>query len=140
MFQLVNRLSGKAVDVPGASTGPGTELIQYTPSEAPNQQFRFIPVGGGLHEIRTTHGGTALSWDVSGGGTADGARLVQWNPTYADNQHWKVTDTGDGYVTLTCARSGKVLGITDRSASDGATLEQQTPDGSTQQQWRRVNR
>ncbi|WP_323189256.1 glycoside hydrolase N-terminal domain-containing protein [Kitasatospora sp. NBC_00240] len=140
VFQLVNRLSGKAVDVPGASTGPGTELIQYTPSEAPNQQFRFIPVGGGLHEIRTTHGGTALSWDVSGGGTADGARLVQWNPTYADNQHWKVTDTGDGYVTLTCARSGKVLGITDRSASDGATLEQQTPDGSTQQQWRRVNR
>ncbi|MET7528418.1 glycosyl hydrolase family 95 catalytic domain-containing protein [Streptomyces goshikiensis] len=136
VFQLVNRHSGKAVDVPGASTGPGTELIQYTPSGAINQRFRFIPVGSGLHEIRTTHG---LSWDISGGGTADGAKLVQWTPAYADNQHWKVTDTGDGHVILTCARSGKVLGITDRSASDGATLEQQTPDGSAQQQWRRVS-
>nr|WP_254211920.1 RICIN domain-containing protein [Streptomyces sp. ADI95-16] len=136
MFQLVNRHSGKAVDVPGASTGPGTELIQYTPSGAINQRFRFIPVGSGLHEIRTTHG---LSWDISGGGTADGTKLVQWTPAYADNQHWKVTDTGDGHVILTCARSGKVLGITDRSASDGATLEQQTPDGSAQQQWRRVS-
>lgn len=137
VFQLINRHSGKAVDVPGASTSPGTELIQYTPSEAANQQFRFIPLGSGVHQIRTTDG---LSWDVSGGGTADGARIVQWNSTYADNQRWKVTDTGDGHVTLTCVRSGKVLGITDRSTSDGATLEQQTPDGSAQQQWRRVDR
>ncbi|MGW6863565.1 glycosyl hydrolase family 95 catalytic domain-containing protein [Streptomyces sp. NPDC054912] len=137
VFQLINRHSGKAVDIPGASTGPGTELIQYTPSEATNQQFRFIPVGSDLHDVRTTHG---LSWDISGGGTDDGANLVLWNPTYADNQRWRVTDAGDGHVTLTCARSGKVLGITDRSASDGATLEQQTPDGSAQQEWRRVSR
>ncbi|MDA5279260.1 RICIN domain-containing protein [Streptomyces sp. Isolate_45] len=137
MFQLINRHSGKAVDIPGASTSPGTELIQYTPSEAPNQQFRFIPVGSDLHRIRTTHG---LAWDIRGGGTEDGAKLVQWNPTYADNQFWKVTETGDGHITLTCARSGKVLGITNRSAADGSTLEQQTFDGSAQQQWRRVSR
>ncbi|KOU72385.1 ricin B lectin [Streptomyces sp. XY66] len=141
VFQLINRHSGMAVDVPGASASPGTELIQYTPSSsAASQWFRFIPLGGGLHDIRTLHGSTALSWDISGGGTADGARLVQWNPTYADNQRWKVSDTGDGHVTFTCARSGKVLGITGRSTSDGATLEQQTPDGSAQQQWRRVRR
>ncbi|WP_329873583.1 glycosyl hydrolase family 95 catalytic domain-containing protein [Streptomyces sp. SP18CS02] len=136
VFQLINRHSGKAVDVPGDSAGPGTELIQHTPSEATSQRFRFVPVGGGLHAIRTTRG---LSWDVSGGGTADGATIVQWNPTYADNQRWRVTDTGDGHVTLTSARSGKVLGITDRSTSDGATLEQQTADDSAQQQWRRVS-
>lgn len=137
IFQLINRHSGKAIDVPGASTSPGTKIIQYTPSEAVNQRFRFIPVGSGLHEVRTTGG---LSWDISGGGNSDGARLIQWNPTGADNQRWKVTETGDGHITLTCARSGKVLGITDRSTSDHATLEQQTPDGSAQQQWRRVNR
>ncbi|WUH78497.1 RICIN domain-containing protein [Streptomyces sp. NBC_00435] len=118
IFQLINRHSGKAIDVPGASTSPGTKIIQYTPSEAVNQRFRFIPVGSGLHEVRTTGG---LSWDISGGGNSDGARLIQWNPTGADNQRWKVTETGDGHITLTCARSGKVLGITDRSTSGTPT-------------------
>ncbi|MFJ6656732.1 glycosyl hydrolase family 95 catalytic domain-containing protein [Streptomyces sp. NPDC091377] len=138
VFQLINRHSGKAVDVPDASTGPGTGLIQFTPSAAANQRFRFLPMGGGLHEIRTTHGGASLSWDVSGGGTADGAKVVTWHPTYASNQQWRITETGGGHITLTCARSGKLLGVTDGSSADGATLEQQTPDGSPRQQWRRV--
>ncbi|MEU3478392.1 glycosyl hydrolase family 95 catalytic domain-containing protein [Streptomyces sp. NPDC033754] len=138
VFQLVNRKSGRAIDVPGAATSAGTGLIQYTPGSAANQRFRFVPVGGGLHEILTTHGATPLAWDVSGGTAAEGAKLVQWHPTHATNQQWRITDSGDGHVTLTCARSGKVLGVTGGSTADGATIEQQTADGGTGQQWRRV--
>ncbi|MER5710158.1 glycoside hydrolase N-terminal domain-containing protein [Streptomyces sp. NPDC002122] len=138
VFQLVNRKSGRAIDVPGADTSAGTGLIQYTPGSAANQRFRFVPVGGGLHEILTTHGATPLAWDVSGGTSAEGAKLVQWHPTHATNQQWRITDTGDGHVTLTCARSGKALGVTGGSTADGATIEQQTADGGTGQQWRRV--
>ncbi|MEW2489755.1 glycoside hydrolase N-terminal domain-containing protein [Streptomyces sp. NPDC048411] len=133
VFQVVNRRTGMAIDVPGASASQGIGLIQYTPSSAANQQFRFVPVGGGLHEVYTTHGSTPLAWDVSGGTSDDGAQLVQWVPTHAENQQWKIADVGDGYVTITCARSGKVLG-----AAAGSGIEQQTPSNDTGQQWRRA--
>ncbi|KUJ63987.1 hypothetical protein ACZ90_64270 [Streptomyces albus subsp. albus] len=136
VFQLVNRKTGKAIDVPGAATSPGTGLILYTPSSAVNQQFRFIPVGGGRHQVYTTHGSTPLVWAVDGGTSADGAKLIQWTPAYADNEHWEITDTSDGYVTITCARSGKVLG----AAADGSAIEQQTPRDDAGQQWRRVGK
>ncbi|WP_406458556.1 glycosyl hydrolase family 95 catalytic domain-containing protein [Streptomyces sp. NBC_00876] len=140
VFQLVNRRSGKAVDVPGASTANGTGLIQYTPSAALNQQFRFVPVGSGQCEIYTTHGSTPLIWAVWGGVSEAGAKVTTWTPEHSTSQQWTIADAGDGYVTLTCVRSGKVLGITGDSAADGATVEQQEADGGTGQQWRRVGR
>lgn len=140
VFQLVNRRSGKAVDVPGASTGLGTGLIQNTPSSAANQQFRFVPVGGGQYEIHTTHGSTPLTWAVWGGVTEAGAKITQWTPEHSTSQQWTIADAGDGYITLTCVRSGKYLGMADDSAADGAAVEQQDADGGTGQQWRRIGR
>ncbi|MFI6607835.1 glycosyl hydrolase family 95 catalytic domain-containing protein [Streptomyces sp. NPDC050507] len=140
VFQLVNRRSGKAVDVPGASTANGTGLIQYTPSSAVNQQFRFIPVGSGRYEIYTTHGSTPLIWAVWGGVSDAGAKVTQWTPEHSTSQQWTIADAGDGHVTLTCVRSGKILGVTGDSDADGAAVEQQEPDGGTGQQWRRVGR
>ncbi|QKW24568.1 RICIN domain-containing protein [Kitasatospora sp. NA04385] len=74
---------------------------------------------------------------MDGGSSADGAKLIQWNPTHALNQQWRITEAG-GYVTLACARSGKVLGVTGDSTADGAAVEQQTPNGGTGQQWQRI--
>ncbi|MFF1902619.1 glycoside hydrolase N-terminal domain-containing protein [Kitasatospora sp. NPDC058218] len=136
VFQLVNRKSGKAVDVPGASTAAGTGLIQYTPNTAANQRFRLVPVGSDVHEVTCTH--TTLAWDIADGSTADGAGLIQWTPTHGTNQQWRLTDAGDGYVTITSMRSGKVLGVTGGSTADLAAIEQQTADGGPAQQWRRV--
>jgi len=136
VFQLVNRKSGKAIDVPGSSTTAGTGLIQYTPSSAANQRFTFVPAGGDVYEVDCTH--TALAWDISGGSTADGARLIQWTPTHGTNQQWRITDVGGGYVTITSVRSGKLLGVTGDSTADLATIEQQTANGGAGQQWRRI--
>ncbi|MEW1602031.1 glycoside hydrolase N-terminal domain-containing protein [Streptomyces sp. NPDC093808] len=137
--QLVNRLSGKAIDVPGASGTAGRELIQYTPSGAANQRFRFVPVGGGLFEVRTTHLADPLCWDIAGGSTAEGARLTQWAPTRATNQQWRLSAAADGHVTVGSVRSGKVLGVTGDSTANHATVEQQTADGGAGQQWRIVS-
>ncbi|MEV0916926.1 glycoside hydrolase N-terminal domain-containing protein [Streptomyces sp. NPDC049967] len=140
VFQLVNRRSGKAADVAGASTENGAGLIQYTPSSAVNQQFRFIPVGSEQYEIYTTHGSTPRVWAVWGGVSEAGAKITQWTPEHSTSQRWTIADAGDGYVTLSCVRSGKVLGIADGSTANGATVEQQEADGGTGQQWRRVGR
>lgn len=140
VYQLVNRKTGLAIDIPGASTTAGTGCVQYTAGTAASQRFQFVPVGGGVYEINTTHGGTPLSLAVNGGSSADGAKVVQWHPLHHTNMQWTVTEQSDGHVTITCVRSGKVLGITGDSTASGATIEQQTANGGTGQQWRRIRR
>ncbi|MFG2675513.1 GDSL-type esterase/lipase family protein [Streptomyces sp. NPDC048445] len=140
VFQLVNRRTGKAIDVPGAATTAGTGLIQHAPSSAVNQQFLFITVGEGIDEVYTTHSPTTLGWAVWGGASDAGAKIVQWTPEHSTSQQWRRSRTADGYTVVTCVRSGKVLGVSGGSTADGAAIEQQTPDGGEGQQWRLVEK
>ncbi|RPK38754.1 Endo-1,4-beta-xylanase A precursor [Streptomyces sp. ADI92-24] len=140
VFQLVNRRTGKAIDVPGAATAAGTGLIQYTPSSAVNQQFLFASVGKGTDEVYTTHTATPLGWAVWAGTSDTGAKIVQWTPEHSTSQQWRMNQTSDGYTVVTCVRSGKVLGVRGDSTANGAAIEQQTPDGSAGQQWRLIEK
>ena len=42
-YRLVNRSSGKCLDVPGASTADSVQLIQYTCNGTAAQSFRLVP-------------------------------------------------------------------------------------------------
>ncbi|GGO19797.1 RICIN domain-containing protein [Micromonospora parathelypteridis] len=42
-YRLVNRLSGKCLDVPGASTADSVQLVQYTCNGTAAQSFRLVP-------------------------------------------------------------------------------------------------
>ncbi|MEU7033077.1 RICIN domain-containing protein [Streptomyces sp. NPDC046237] len=44
-FRLVNRNSGKCLDVPAASTADSVQLVQYTCNGTAAQRFRITPVG-----------------------------------------------------------------------------------------------
>ena len=70
-YVLVNRNSGKALDVSGAATTDGAGLIQWGRSNATNQQFQFADAGGGNSKLRARHSGKLA--DVQGASTADGA-------------------------------------------------------------------
>jgi hypothetical protein len=73
---LVNRGSGKALDVSGVSTADGARLHQWTRTNGTNQQFQFVDAGGGYYKIKARHSGKVL--DVSSWSTADGAAIHQW--------------------------------------------------------------
>src|SRR6266536_1851973 len=51
-YVLVNRNSGKALDVSGASTADGAGIIQWTRTNATNQQFQFVDSGGGYFRLK----------------------------------------------------------------------------------------
>ncbi|MGY0231846.1 glycosyl hydrolase family 95 catalytic domain-containing protein [Longispora urticae] len=133
-FVLVNRRSGKAIDVPGASQTAGTALIQYTQHGAVNQRWRFADVGGGEYTVTSVSSG--LLADVNGGSTADGATIIQWTATGATNQRWRLVDAGGGYVKVVSVKSGKVVGVAGSSTADSAAVVQQTDTGDSSQQWR----
>ncbi|MEV6493338.1 family 43 glycosylhydrolase, partial [Actinoplanes sp. NPDC051633] len=46
-IQLINRNSGKAVEVQGASTADGGNIVQYADWNGANQQWQLVPVGSG---------------------------------------------------------------------------------------------
>src|SRR5690606_15167155 len=85
-YELVNRNSGKALDVCGESTADGACVQQYARWGGQNQQWQFVDSGGGYYRLRARHSGKVL--DVYEWSTANGAPIVQWSDHNGNNQHW----------------------------------------------------
>ncbi|GAA2158871.1 non-reducing end alpha-L-arabinofuranosidase family hydrolase [Glycomyces rutgersensis] len=135
-YVLLNRNSGKALDVSGVSTADGAQLHQWTRTNAQNQQFQFIDAGGGYYKIKARHSGKLL--DVSSWSTADGANIHQWTDTGGANQQFRLADSGGGYVRLINRNSNKAVEVQNAATNDGATVVQYSDWGGTNQQWQLV--
>ncbi|GAB3979636.1 hypothetical protein GCM10029978_075540 [Actinoallomurus acanthiterrae] len=135
-YVLVNRNSGKAIDVNGASTADGANLIQWDRSNAYNQQFQFVDAGGGYYRLKARHSGKVV--DVNGASTADGAQLVQWSDYDGTNQQFRLVDSDSGYVRLVNRNSGKVVEVAGLSTTDGASVQQWSDWNGSNQQWQLV--
>ncbi|MCX5062467.1 RICIN domain-containing protein [Streptomyces sp. NBC_01597] len=131
-FRLVNRRSGKALDVSGASTADGGKIIQYTSSGAINQQWRFLPNADGSFRLAARHSGKVLD---SPGGSAQGTQLVQWQDTGGDDQRWKLVDAGGAYHRLVNVGNGWCVDVADGSTADNARVVQWPAGTGTNQQW-----
>ncbi|WP_406483432.1 non-reducing end alpha-L-arabinofuranosidase family hydrolase [Streptomyces sp. NBC_01615] len=135
-YVLVNRGSGKVLDVSGASTADGAGLTQWTRTDSANQQFRFVDSGGGYYRLKAQHSGKVL--DVYNYSTADHADIVQWSDLNGTNQQFRLADSSDGYVRLINRNSGKAVEVENASTADGAKVVQFTDWGGANQQWQLV--
>ncbi|MBB2922811.1 pectate lyase [Cellulomonas cellasea] len=135
-YVLVNRQSGKALDVLNWSTADGGQLIQYTRAGGANQQFQFVSSGDGWYRVKSRHSGKVLDvWEWS---TADGAEIRQWTDTGGDNQQFRLSDSEGGRVRLVSKLSTKVVQVKDRSTADAALIVQGTNTNAYNQQWELV--
>ncbi|MEU6261555.1 RICIN domain-containing protein [Streptomyces sp. NPDC047043] len=134
-FRLVNRRSGKVLDVSDAATANGAGIIQWTPTGGTNQQWRFLPEPDGSFRIAARHSGELLD---SPGGSGQGAQLDQWSDTGGDNQHWRLVDAGGGYHRLVNIRNGLCADVESGSTDNGTRVIQWPAGGGTNQQWQVV--
>ncbi len=123
--------SGKALDDPGHSTSPGTQLITWAPNRGVNQNWAFTRQSDGSYQI--VNGESNLCMDVSGGSLSAGAQVIQWTCTGNSNQRWIVTALSGGGYTIAAKHSGLLL--TTASTADGSLVTQQTNTNSTLQHW-----
>ncbi|UYQ60418.1 RICIN domain-containing protein [Streptomyces peucetius] len=131
-YVIQSRHSGKVLDIQAHGTEDGAGLIQWSRSDVPNQQFRFLDAGDGFYRIQARHSGKVL--DVFEWDPADGAQIVQWTDVGGENQQWWPEDLGDGYYRFINRFSGKALDVWEWSTADGARISQHTPhDGVNQQ-------
>jgi hypothetical protein len=135
-YVLVNRNSGKVLDVSGVSTADGAPLHQWTRTNAENQQFQFVDAGGGYFKIKARHSGKVI--DVSSWSTADGAAIHQWTDTGGANQQFRLADSGSGYVRLINRNSNKAVEVQNAATNDGAVVVQYSDWGGANQQWQLV--
>jgi hypothetical protein len=132
-YELVNRNSGKALDVCAVSTADGACVQQYTRSGGQNQQWQFVDSGGGFYRVRARHSNKVL--DVYNWSTADNGAIVQWTDHGGNNQQFRLADSPDGYVRLISRHSNKALQVQNSSTADGARVVQFTDNGANSQQW-----
>ncbi|MEU1390074.1 MULTISPECIES: non-reducing end alpha-L-arabinofuranosidase family hydrolase [unclassified Nonomuraea] len=135
-YVLVNRNSGKALDVYNLSTADGGRITQWTRNNQNQQQWRFVDSGGGYYRIKSRHSGKVL--DVHNFSTANGGPIVQWTDLNGTNQQWRLADSPDGHVRLISRHSNKALEVQGASTADGAAIVQYDDWGGANQQWQLV--
>ncbi len=74
-YVLVNRNSGKALDVYNLSTADGARITQWTRNDGSQQQWQFVDSGNGYYRIKSRLSSKVL--DVYNWSTADGGSIVQ---------------------------------------------------------------
>ena len=134
-YVLVNRNSGKALDVYARATTDGARITQWSRNDGTNQQWQFVDSGGGYYRLKSRLSGKVL--DVTGRSTADGAAIIQWTDNNSSNQQFSIQDV-DGYIQLIARHSGKAVEVQNASTADGGNVVQYADWNGSNQQWQMV--
>ncbi|MEV0382741.1 non-reducing end alpha-L-arabinofuranosidase family hydrolase [Nonomuraea sp. NPDC050643] len=93
-YVLVNRNSGKALDVYNFSTANGGTIVQWTDGNGTNQQWRLADSPDGHIRLISRHSNKTL--EVQGASTADNANIVQYDDWGGTNQQWQLIRVDGG--------------------------------------------
>jgi hypothetical protein len=135
-YRIVNKLSGKSLDVYGASTCNDTRVVQWANHTGANQQWQFTDLGTGYFKIRSRNSPKYLACHQ----TANGSTVYQYDYYAGGYKDWKVECVAGGYVKITHRASGKVLDVSGFSTADGAKVQiwdcANNGNGSDNQLWK----
>jgi alpha-L-fucosidase len=135
-FRIVNRNSGKVLDVSGASTADGARVVQWPWTGSANQQWNLLPNPDGSVRLRSVNSGKVLD---SPAGSAQGAALDQSADSDSDNQRWHlVPATTSGYYRLVNVHNGWCADVSGGSTADGAAVIQWAPGSGANQEWQPI--
>ena len=134
-YSLVNRNSGKAIDVYNLSTADGARITQWSRNNGTQQQWQFVSSGDGYYRLKSRLSGKVL--DVTAKSTADGAAIIQWSDNNGANQQFSI-QTIDGYIQLISRNSGKAVEVQGASTTDGGNIVQYSDWNGSNQQWQLV--
>jgi predicted secreted protein len=137
-YRLVNKNSGKFMEMPGASTAAGKQAGQWVNTANNCQLWSFTSAGSGAWTVKNVNSGLFLD---DNGSTSAGAAVVQNASSTASSQKWTLTDAGGGYYKLVNSGSGLVADVASASTANGALIVQSADNGADDELWQvvRVN-
>jgi len=132
---IVNRASGKGLDVQDRSTRDAANVQQWDFGRNPNQLWDVIDQGNGQFSIISQGSGRAL--DVANRDASDGANVQQFRFHNGDNQLWRLQRVDGGHYQIISVSSGRCLDVNQADIStNGANVQQWSCSGAPNQQWR----
>ena len=134
-YKIINRNSGKLLDVYEGLTTDGADVIQWFDNGGSNQRWVITSTSNG-YTIKCVKSGKLL--DVYEASTANGTKVIQWFDNGGSNQRWDIVDLGNGYYKIINRNSGKALDVSENRTDNGASVIQWTYHGGYNQQWQLV--
>jgi hypothetical protein len=134
---IVNKKSGKCIDVPGLNLN-ATWVQQYTLNGGTNQRWIKRRLSGSgsntIYTLTAQHSNKCL--DVFNGSRSPHAKVQQYDGHGGPDQQWTFQPTDDGYFFIVSVNSGYCLNVFNESLDDGAIVEQVPNYNSDGQKWR----
>ncbi|MEZ4453541.1 MAG: RICIN domain-containing protein [Nannocystaceae bacterium] len=97
-YTLINRATGKVVDITGSSAQSGAVALQWPEHGGNNQRFLLRPTGDGTYHLIARHSGKTL--DVHSSRTDSGAPIIQWDLSGSDNQRFELRLADPGKTSI----------------------------------------
>lgn len=139
-YILVNRMSGKVMEVALGSTTSGANICQRTYKSATYQQWNVTPVdsriGGDFSYFTLSNASSNKVPDVLNFSLDNGGSIIQWDDTKSANQQWYLDYSGDGWFYIRNRHSAKCMEVAVPYITEGASIQQRDKNGGTYQQWR----
>ena len=135
-YVLINKNSGKVLDVFDWSTADDGELVQWDRNDLAVQQWKIKDAGSGYFQIESLHSGKLVY--VKDKSKTDGAQIVQMRPRSSQAHDWKIELVSNGYYKIINKNSGKALEVYEHSTQTGANITQWEYHGADNQLWQIV--
>jgi alpha-galactosidase len=119
--------AGKCLEVPGASTTPGTQTQIRDCTGATNQTWSQTA----SHQLTVYSGSSQLCLDAYNKGTSPGTKVITWTCNGQSNQQWNLNADG----TITNVHAGLCLDVTGAATANGTPIELWTCNGAGNQRW-----
>ena len=134
-YGLIDRGSGRCLDVASASTSSGAAAVQWEFTHANSQQWRFVPIrqGSEYYRIEARHSSLCLTVDKPG----ENLPLVQRPYQGGEQQQWRLVPAGPiGSFQLENRSEGRVAALVAADKFNGTPVVAQKGNGRASQQWR----
>ncbi|MCQ4080107.1 RICIN domain-containing protein [Streptomyces sp. RB6PN25] len=136
-YRLVNRNSGKVLDVANQLAADGSAVDQWSDNGGANQQWTVQPTGDGYYRLVGVQSGKAL--EVPQADPNEGTQLDIRAASAGDvAQEWRVVPSGGGYATVENRATGMLADVNGQSTADGAKVIEWPANGGANQQWELV--
>ncbi len=133
IYYIVNRNSGKALNVTNGGTGDNVNIDQTTFNGTAAQEWRVVDAGGGFFQLVAQCSGKCA--DVAWASLDNGGDILQFTANGGTNQHWTIANVGGGYWKIVNRNSAKAMDVEGWSVADNANVSQYTDSGTPNQQW-----
>lgn len=134
IYCIVNKNSGKLLDVQGASMDNSANIWQYHYINGNGQKWKAIAVGDGSWEFQNVNSGKVI--DVEAASTSEGGNISQYTNSHTANQQWYLEYVDSGYQILINKNSNLALDVENYSYLDGANISQFTNYETVNQKWK----